>query len=68
MGIDRVNTKTSGYKPITRRARSELTVEGITPVEKPPNPADQESRAPLSREGDEEEVGHQKKGIIDERV
>lgn len=68
MGIDRVNTKSTGYTPITRRAKSELMVDGITPVEKPPNPAHQESRAPLSREGDEEETGHKKKGIIDERV
>ena len=68
MGIDRVNTKTTGYTPITRRAKSQLTVDGITPVEKPPNPVDQESRAPLPREGDEEDSGHNNKGIIDERV
>ena len=71
MSIDKVTTRTAtSYVPARRKANTKFTVDGITPVDKPPAAADEESRGQRNKPGSPEKQSQEEKqeGRIDERI
>ena len=74
MSIDKVTTRNAtSYLPARRKANTKFTVDGVTPVDKPPTAADEESRghrndAEPGAETPTREAQAKQKGRIDERI
>ncbi len=73
MSIDKVTTRTAtSYVPARRKANTKFSVDGITPVDKPPAAADEESRGQRDRQTStdkqSQEESSKQEGSIDERL
>ncbi len=73
MSIDKVTTRTgTSYVPARRKANTKFTVDGVSPVHKPPAAADEESNGQRKGSGStdrqSQEENQKQEGRIDERI